>query len=145
MYHIFFAHSSVDVHLSCLHVMDIVHSVAVNICVHVSFQIIGFSRYVLKSESARSYGSSSFSFIRNLQTVVFSGCTNLHFHKLCKKVPFLSTLSSAFIICNFFLTDGHSDRCEVIFHSSFDLCFSNSLWCWASFHVLFSHLYVFFG
>ena len=82
--------------------MDIVHSVAMNICVHAPFQIIAFSRKVLKNEGAGSYGSSSFSFIRNLQAVVYSGCTNLHFHKLCKKVPFLSTLSSAFIICNFF-------------------------------------------
>ena len=30
-------------------------------------------------------------------------------------------------------------------HCSFDLHFSNSEWCWASFHVLVSHLYVFFG
>ena len=30
-------------------------------------------------------------------------------------------------------------------HCSFDLHFSNSEWCWASFHALVSHLYVFFG
>ena len=30
-------------------------------------------------------------------------------------------------------------------HGSFDLHFSNNEWCWASFHVFISHLYVFFG
>ena len=37
---------------------------------------------------------------------------------------FFSTPSQAFIICRFF-DDGHSDRCEVIPHGSFDLRFSN--------------------
>ena len=33
---------------------------------------------------------------------------------------------------------------EVIPQCSFDLNFSNK-WCWASFHVLIGHLYIFFG
>ena len=44
-----------------------------------------------------------------------------------------------------FFDDGHSDPCEVIFHCSFDLHFSNNEQCWASFHVFIRHLYVFFG
>ena len=28
---------------------------------------------------------------------------------------------------------------------SFDSCFPNDKWCWASFHVLIGHLYIFFG
>ena len=37
----------------------------------------------------------------------------------------------------------HSDRCEVIFHCSFDSHFPDDQWCWASFHVSVGHLYVF--
>ena len=46
--------------------------------------------------------------------------------------PF-STPSPAFVVC-VLINDGHSDRCEVISHSSFDLHFSNNQWCWAFCH-----------
>ena len=39
----------------------------------------------------------------------------------------------------------HSDWREMVPHSGFDLHFSDNEWCWASFHVFVSHLYVFFG
>ena len=44
-----------------------------------------------------------------------------------------------------FFIDGYSDWCDVLPHCSFDLHFSNMEWCWASFRVFISHLYVFFG
>ena len=57
IYHIFFMHSSVSGHLGCSHVLAIVNSAAMNIGVHVSFQIIVFSEYMPRSRIAGSYAT----------------------------------------------------------------------------------------
>ena len=56
IYHNFFAHSSVDGHLGCFHVLVILNSAAVNNGVQVSFSILVSSGYMPRSGIAGSYG-----------------------------------------------------------------------------------------
>ena len=80
IYHIFFVHSFVDIHLGCFYILAVVNSVAVNIGVHVSSQIriFIFSVYIPRSVIAERYGKSVFSFLRTSILSSGSGYTNLH-------------------------------------------------------------------
>ena len=88
LYHIFFIHSSTDVHWDCFHVLTIVNSAAMNIGVHVSLWIMVFSGYLPRSDIAGSYGSSMFILLWHLHNILHSICISFHPHLQCKSIHF---------------------------------------------------------
>ena len=101
MYQNFFIHSSVDGHLGCFHVLAIVNTATVSVGVHVSFSVMIFPGYMPTSGIVGSYDSLIPRFLRNLHTVLHSGCINLYSHQECKKI--FSTPSQHLLFVDFLM------------------------------------------
>ena len=98
--------------------------------------------YVLRTGVAGLFGRSTVNFWQT--SVMFSIATTsvLYIRTVLGGFQLFTSLQSLVFFC--YLSNSHPYTSDVTSHCGFDLHFPD-YWCWASFHVSVSHLYIFFG
>ena len=126
-------------------ILTTVNNAAMNMGVHIFFPVIifVFFRWIVRSGVLDHmiilfmiFKGSHYCFPKWLHQFAFP----LTVHKGWLYTTLLPRLAVSCLFDN-----KYSNRFEVLSHFSFDLHFPGEWWCWASFHVPFGHLYVFFG
>ena len=85
------------------HILFIIINAAVDIGVHISFQIsvFVFLRYIPRNGITGLYSISIFSFLESLHSVLHSGCANLHSHSGIGGLPSLHILANTCYFLSF--------------------------------------------
>ena len=140
LYHIFFTHSFIEGHLGSFHILAIVNNAVINVeCIYLSKLAFLFSL----SKGAHNSGISEFwmvvLFLIFWETSTLFFTVSVPIYISANSAQGFSFVTSLPTLISFLSDSSHSDRCELISHSGFDLHFPDDEGRWTSFHVSVGH------